>query len=50
MAARAARRRAELAVVCGRRRERSRSGIYNRLADIEWNTPVGDASVAAAMR
>jgi GT2 family glycosyltransferase len=36
--------RAELAIVCGRRRERypDRS-IYNRLADIEWNTPVGDA-------
>jgi GT2 family glycosyltransferase len=36
--------RAELAVVCGRRRERypDRS-IYNKLADIEWNTPVGDA-------
>ncbi|MCC7350629.1 MAG: glycosyltransferase [Phycisphaerales bacterium] len=33
-----------LAVVCGRRRERypDRS-IYNRLCDIEWNTPVGKA-------
>jgi GT2 family glycosyltransferase len=33
----------KLAVVCGRRRERfpDRS-IYNKLCDIEWNTPVGD--------
>lgn len=32
------------AVVCGRRREKfpDRS-IYNRLCDLEWNTPVGDA-------
>jgi GT2 family glycosyltransferase len=32
----------EVAVVCGRRRERfpSRS-IYNRLCDAEWNTPIG---------
>jgi GT2 family glycosyltransferase len=37
-------RRPELAVVCGRRRERfPEKSIYNRLADIEWNTPVGDA-------
>ncbi|GAB4384635.1 MAG: hypothetical protein Kow00121_48410 [Elainellaceae cyanobacterium] len=36
--------RLELAVVCGRRRERypDRS-IYNRLCDLEWNTPVGEA-------
>ena len=35
--------RPEVAVVCGRRRERypDRS-IYNRLADIEWNSPVGE--------
>jgi GT2 family glycosyltransferase len=35
--------RPEVAVVCGRRRERypDRS-IYNRLADIEWNAPVGE--------
>jgi GT2 family glycosyltransferase len=33
-----------LAVVCGRRRERHpEASIYNRLADIEWDTPVGDA-------
>jgi GT2 family glycosyltransferase len=36
--------RPELAIVCGRRRERyPGKSIYNRLADIEWNTPVGDA-------
>jgi glycosyltransferase involved in cell wall biosynthesis len=30
------------AVVCGRRRERRpEASIYNRLCDIEWNTPVG---------
>ncbi len=30
-------------MVCGRRRERSRNAtIYNRLCDIEWNTPVGE--------
>ncbi len=33
-----------LAVVCGRRRERHPEAmLYNRLCDIEWNTPVGDA-------
>ncbi len=33
----------ELAVVCGRRRERfPDASIYNRLCDIEWNTPVGE--------
>src|ERR1700730_1276925 len=34
----------DVAVVCGRRRERfpSRS-IYNRLCDIEWDTPIGQA-------
>ncbi len=38
------RTRSELAVVCGRRRERypDRS-LYNRLCDIEWDTPIGDA-------
>jgi GT2 family glycosyltransferase len=31
-------------VVCGRRRERyPEKSIYNRLCDIEWNTPVGPA-------
>ncbi len=33
-----------LAVVCGRRRERFPDvSPYNRLADMEWNTPVGEA-------
>ncbi len=36
--------RPELAVVCGRRRERyPEASIYNKLCDIEWDTPVGDA-------
>jgi hypothetical protein len=45
-----ARGRAELearptaAVVCGRRREMAPgASIYNRLADLEWDTPVGEA-------
>lgn len=33
-----------IAVVCGRRRERfPEESVYNRLCDIEWNTPVGEA-------
>lgn len=36
--------RSDVAVVCGRRRERfPDASVYNRLADIEWNTPVGEA-------
>lgn len=36
--------RSDLAVVCGRRRERfPEQSVYNRLCDIEWNTPVGEA-------
>lgn len=32
------------AVVCGRRRERfPDASPYNRLADMEWNTPIGEA-------
>ena len=32
------------AVVCGRRRERfPLATIYNRLCDMEWNTPIGQA-------
>jgi glycosyltransferase involved in cell wall biosynthesis len=32
------------AVVCGRRRERFRDAtLYNRLCDLEWDTPVGEA-------
>ena len=34
----------DVAVVCGRRRERHpRRSIYNRLCDIEWDTPAGEA-------
>ena len=43
-APRRVRRAARLAVVAGRRRERSsRASIYNRLADLEWDTPIGEA-------
>ena len=32
-----------VAAVCGRRRERHpQQSIYNRLADVEWNTPIGE--------
>lgn len=35
--------RPQAAVVCGRRKERSPdASIYNRLCDLEWNTPVGE--------
>jgi len=35
--------RPEVAVVCGRRRERHpQASLYNRMADLEWNTPVGE--------
>ncbi|MBV8488858.1 MAG: glycosyltransferase family 2 protein [Planctomycetaceae bacterium] len=35
----------EVGVVCGRRRERfPQLTVYNRLADLEWNTPIGEAS------
>lgn len=34
-----------IAVVCGRRRERyPDASVYNRLCDIEWNTPIGEAT------
>lgn len=34
----------EVAVVCGRRRERfPEHSVYNRLCDLEWNTPAGEA-------
>jgi glycosyltransferase involved in cell wall biosynthesis len=33
-----------ISVVCGRRREQFPSAsIYNRLCDLEWDTPIGDA-------
>jgi glycosyltransferase involved in cell wall biosynthesis len=35
--------RSDVAVVCGRRRERSpQASVYNRLADLEWDTPIGE--------
>lgn len=38
-------KRAEAAVVCGRRRERNpKKSIYNQLCDIEWDTPIGEAA------
>jgi GT2 family glycosyltransferase len=38
-------KRSELAVVFGRRRERFvEASIYNRVCDVEWDTPVGEAS------
>ena len=34
----------KVAVVCGRRRERSpEASIYNYFCDLEWNTPIGEA-------
>ena len=34
----------DVAAVCGRRRERAMAAsIYNRLMDVEWDTPVGEA-------
>lgn len=34
----------DVAVVCGRRRERHpERSVYNRICDTEWNTPVGEA-------
>ena len=42
LAARTPDERAEVVAVCGRRRERSpEASPYNRLADLEWNTPIG---------
>jgi glycosyltransferase involved in cell wall biosynthesis len=35
----------KVAVVCGRRRELfPEASIYNRLADLEWDTPIGEAT------
>jgi hypothetical protein len=37
-------RHPEVAVVCGRRRERfPERSIYNRLCDAEWDTPIGES-------
>lgn len=36
----------DVAIVCGRRRERfPQHSIYNRVCDIEWNTPVGEVQM-----
>jgi GT2 family glycosyltransferase len=36
--------RPDVAAVCGRRRERyPDASVYNRLCDLEWDTPVGEA-------
>jgi GT2 family glycosyltransferase len=36
--------RSEVAIVCGRRRERfPERSVYNRVADIEWDTPIGES-------
>ncbi len=38
-------RRPDAAAVCGRRRERfPEQSIYNRVADVEWNTPIGEVN------
>lgn len=35
-------KQSEVVVVCGRRRERHpQASVYNRVADLEWDTPVG---------
>jgi GT2 family glycosyltransferase len=36
--------RPDAAVVCGRRRERFPETLYNRLCDMKWDTPVGEAA------
>jgi GT2 family glycosyltransferase len=37
--------REDVAIVCGRRRERyPTASIYNQLCDLEWDTPVGEAA------
>lgn len=44
LGARALEARPDVAVVCGRLRERSPGrSIYNRLADLEWDLPAGEA-------
>lgn len=38
--------RDDVTAVCGRRKERHpEASVYNTLCDIEWNTPVGEATV-----
>ena len=42
--------RPELAVVCGRLRERyPEASIYNRLGDLEWDTPVGEVETSGGI-
>lgn len=42
--------RPDAAVVCGRVRERFRNAtIFNRLCDIEWNTPIGEAEACGGI-
>lgn len=37
--------RKDVAIVCGRRRERyPEESVYNRLCDLEWDTPIGEAA------
>jgi glycosyltransferase involved in cell wall biosynthesis len=39
---------AQLGAVCGRRRElQPAASVFNRLVDLEWDTPVGDARPSA---
>lgn len=39
--------RDEVAIVCGRRRERfPEHSLFNRLIDLEWETPVGESSAS----
>ena len=38
-------RHEDWAIVCGRRRERfPEASLYNRLCDVEWDTPIGEAT------
>ena len=40
----------DVSVVCGRLRERHRDGtIYNRLCDMEWNAPAGEAAASGGI-
>lgn len=42
--------RPDLAAVCGRLRERHpERTVYNRLADLEWNTPAGEAKACGGV-
>ncbi|MFM7189663.1 MAG: hypothetical protein ACKOX2_02435, partial [Microcystaceae cyanobacterium] len=44
IAAKALQDNPNLVVVCGRRRERfPERSIFNRLCDLEWDTPIGEA-------